>query len=181
MIMKKTFLISLLSIAGFCGYAQTEGVQVNVDRAGCLRDADMPANAVPAWPKSAYTPAPAQDASCAPCYEYKNKRGTAIMECPFLVFPSQAGEDLPGTSAVTVTGNDISLETPNTYTGNYPACSKKMYPAHTEPVWPKSAYTPTGNPNCAPCYEYTNKRGTVIMECPYLTFPSEREKAEKGQ
>jgi len=142
----------------------------------------MPANAVAAWPKSTYTASPVQDASCAPCYEYTNKRGTAIMECPFLVFPSQSAEViLPGQSAVTtVPGNNLDIQTEHAYSGNYPACSKDLYPAHTKPVWPKAAFKPTGNPNCAPCYEYTNKRGTVIMECPYLVFPSEREKTENS-
>ena len=140
----------------------------------------MPANAVPAWPKSAYTPAPSQDPSCAPCYEYTNKRGTVIMECPFLVFQSEGtGILLPGTS-MTTTSSSIDVQAEHTYTGNYPACSKKLYPAHTTPVWPKTAYTPTGNPDCAPCYEYTNKRGTVIMECPYVVFPSEKETLEKS-
>ena len=173
--MKKTFLISLLSFITLYGFAQSTDAPLNVSKAVCLRDPDMPANAVPAWPKSAYTPVPAQDASCAPCYEYKNKHGFLIMECPFLVFQETTGDLLPGTSAAMITpDNSIDMQVQNTYTGEYPACSKKLYPPHTTPVWPKSAYTPTGNPNCAPCYEYTNKRGAVVMECPYLVFPSEK-------
>lgn len=172
--MKKTLLISALSFISLCGFAQSSRT-VNVDKAGCLREADMPANATPAWPKSDYTPAPAQNPSCAPCYEYTNKRGTAIMECPFLIFKTQ-GEAvlLPGTSAVAPMPGNIDVQVAHSYTGNYPTCSKNLYPPHTKPVWPKTAYTPTGNPDCAPCYEYTNKRGTVIMECPYLVFPYEK-------
>jgi hypothetical protein len=171
--MKKIFILPILLLIASYGFAQTDAPD-HAKKTGCLTDPDMPRNAVPAWPKSAYTPV--EDASCAPCYEYTSKRGTVIMECPFLIFPSQASSMLPGTSAVAtehdVNGN-VNVQEQHTYTGNYPACSKKLYPPHSTPVWPKTAYTPTGNPDCAPCYEYTSKKGTVIMECPYLIFPSE--------
>ena len=176
--MKKALLISLLTFVTSYGFAQSADAPGRVNNAHCSVDPDMPKNAVPAWPKSAYTAT--QDPSCAPCYEYKNKRGTEIMECPFLIFASANNSALlTGSSAMTVTPDDngsMDVQSQNSYTGEYPACSKSMYPAHTTPVWPKTAYTPVGNPDCAPCYEYTNKRGTVIMECPYLIFPSEKGK-----
>ena len=174
--MKKAIIISALLLAARYGYAQSADGPVITNKAKCMADPDMPKNATPAWPESAYTPV--GDPSCAPCYQYTNKRGLAIMECPFLVFPSQGNVTLLG-GASTVTANitnDITVETSNSHTGNYPTYSKNMYPPHTTPVWPKSTYTPTGNPNCAPCYEYKTRKGTEVMECPYLTFDADNGK-----
>lgn len=53
----------------------------------CKRAPNMPAGAVPAWPKSQYTAL--QDPSCPPCYEYRSKYGYMVMECPFLRFPPE--------------------------------------------------------------------------------------------
>jgi hypothetical protein len=54
----------------------------------CRRAPHMPANAVPAWPESHYTPL--QDPACPPCYKYKSKKsGITIMECPYGNFPSE--------------------------------------------------------------------------------------------
>ena len=50
----------------------------------CKLDANMPANAKPAWPKSNYISLVSPQ--CAPCYTYTNKRGLDIMECPGLIF-----------------------------------------------------------------------------------------------
>ena len=50
-------------------------------------------------------------------------------------------------------------------------------PKGAVPAWPKSAYIPTGNPECAPCYTYTSKHGLTIMECPGLWFLPEGSKA----
>jgi len=43
-------------------------------------------------------------------------------------------------------------------------------PANAKLAWPSSGYLPTQDPACAPCYTYTSKHGTDIMECPYLNF-----------
>ena len=179
--MKKLLIISFLSFAALQAFAQTGNETVKVNTAGCMKDPDMPKNAVPAWPKSAYTPV--GNPKCAPCYQYKNKHGLTIMECPFLVWPPADGgsadnSPLPASAAVTVpatTDDGVAVESQNTYTGNYPACKRPAgMPANAKPVWPSSAYTPVGDPKCAPCYEYTKKNGLTIMECPDLVFPPEK-------
>ncbi len=178
--MKKALIISLLSFITSYGFAQSADAPTRINKVQCMSDPDMPANAVLVWPESAYTPVADESRSCPPCYEYKDKRGHSIMECPFAIFSSQTkGDLLNGTPAVTTiseVNGEINVQTVNTYIGNYPACSKNLYPPHSTPVWPKSAYTPTGNPNCAPCYEYTSWKGTAVMERPYLVFPSEGSK-----
>ena len=166
--MKKTFMISFLLVAAINVFAQSTGQPTKIDKAGCRVDPDMPKNATPAWPASAYTPV--EDQSGAPCYEYTNKHGLTIMECPFLVFPP-TGDAAPGAVTLTETNDDINVQAENTYTGHYPACKRPTgMPKNATPVWPKSAYVPTGDPACPPCYEYTNKHGLTIMECPKLVF-----------
>jgi len=77
--MKKTFLILLLTLAALNMYAQSDvQTTTNSNGAVCKKFPNMPANAVPVWPKGAYTPL--EDASCPPCYEYKRKNGIMTME-----------------------------------------------------------------------------------------------------
>ena len=169
--MKKVFIIPLLLLVTFYADAQATNTPVRVNDVVCKTDPDMPANAVRVWPKSAYTPT--QDPSCAPCYQYKNKYGHTIMECPFLIFSPADENVIPGAAVINVQATDngdVNVQSQNTYTGNYPACDRSRFPKYSTPVWPKSAYIPTGNPNCPPCYEYTSKHGVAIMECPYLVF-----------
>ncbi len=130
----------------------------------------MPANAVAVFPKSAYTPV--EDPSCPPCYEYTTKRGLKVMECPFALFPPEKSAT-ERTQTVTRTENNqtMAVESQNSYTGNYTSCAKELgMPAGATPVYPKSAYVPTGSADCPPCYEYTTKRGLKVMECPNLWF-----------
>jgi hypothetical protein len=169
--MKKALIIPLFLLMAATSFAQTANGPIKVNTAVCRTDPDMPKNAVLVWPKSDYTPT--QDPSCAPCYEYKNKYGHTVMECPFLVFSKQADDAAQGATEITTQTTDngaMDVRSQGTYTGNYPACDKNRFPKYSTPVWPKSAYIPTGNPNCAPCYEYTSKHGVAVMECPYLVF-----------
>ncbi len=46
---------------------------------------NMPANAVPVYPKGDYTPLTNQP----PCYQYKTKKGLDVMECHGLWFPPE--------------------------------------------------------------------------------------------
>lgn len=169
--MKKIIIISILALAALNTNAQSSDAA-----AKCKKAPNMPANAVPAWPKSAYTPA--GDPSCAPCYTYKTKRGLEVMECPFAYFPAEHSNstyEAPVADVNTMsTVNTLEVQAQNTYTGNYPGCPKMPnMPKNAKLVYPKSAYTPTGDPSCAPCYEYTTKRGLEVMECPHLWFPPE--------
>ncbi|MCW3121503.1 MAG: hypothetical protein JWQ38_995 [Flavipsychrobacter sp.] len=49
-------------------------------------EAPIPANAVPVYPKGAYTPL----TDGAPCYQYKTKKGLQVMECHGLWFPPES-------------------------------------------------------------------------------------------
>ena len=119
----------------------------------------MPAKAVQVFPKDAYIPL--EDKSCPPCYQYRGIHGTMVMECPFIL-PAQPGNTGSGPQTT-----NIDLQSQNTYTGNYPACNKiQGMPANAKLVYPRATYLPAGNPACAPCYEYTTKRGLKVMECP---------------
>lgn len=167
--------MSLLAVAALDAGAQSANKTV------CKKAPNMPANAVMVFPKSAYTPV--QDPSCPPCYEYTTKRGLRVMECPFALFPpekSASERSAEATSHTEVTrtesngsGTTVGMESQNSYTGNYnySRCAKELnLPAGATPVYPKSAYVPSGNPDCPPCYEYTTKRGLKVMECPNLWF-----------
>jgi len=180
--MKKTFLISLLTLGAVTMYAQSDNNSTNNNGAVCKKFQNMPANAVAVWPKGAYTPL--EDPSCAPCYEYKSKHGVMIMECPYLQFPAEhstadAGAMntdyvAPVTTAQANSNESVAMQGQNSYTGNYPVCKRDPdMPANATPVWPKGQYTPLENQACAPCYEYRSKHGVMIMECPYLQFPAE--------
>jgi uncharacterized Zn-binding protein involved in type VI secretion len=183
--MKKTFLISLLSIAALTTYAQSSenpGVTISKNGAVCKQFPNMPANAYPVWPKGTYTPL--EDPSCPPCYEYTSKHGTLRMECPYLQFPAEhstAGntdntELAPVTTARANANENVQYQAQSSYTGNYPVCKQfPNMPANAHPVWPKGDYTPLEAQACPPCYEYKSKKtGIMIMECPYLRFPAER-------
>ena len=52
---------------------------------------------------------------------------------------------------------DICLKDPN-------------MPAGAKLTWPASEYVSAMDPSCPPCYTYTSKYGTDIMECPFVTF-----------
>jgi hypothetical protein len=177
--MKKTFLISVLTLAAFSMYAQSADQQTTTSYNGavCKRFPNMPAGATPVWPKGAYTPT--QDASCPPCYEYTSKHGVRIMECPYLQFPPEHATAAADAGVAPVTAaqptGDLQVQSQNSYTGNYPVCKRDPdMPANAKPVWPKGEYTPLEAQACAPCYEYKSKRtGIMIMECPFLRFPAE--------
>jgi len=167
--MKNLLIISLISFAGYTATAQAT-------HAVCKKAPNMPANAKLVFPKSAYTPL--QDASCPPCYEYTTKRGLKVMECPYAWFKPEGTSTSAPVAVRTVTHNDngtMEMQSQNTYGGNYPSVCERLpnMPADAKMVWPKSNYTPTGNPACPPCYEYTTKRGLQVMECPNLWFPAE--------
>lgn len=179
--MKKTFLISLLSLAAFSMNAQTVTTDKN---AVCKKFPHMPAGATAVWPSGTYTPT--QDPSCPPCYEYKSKRtGVMIMECPYLNFPAEKSSATASNAVMEQNYEPVTRTQPNTdrivmqsqnsYTGNYPAVCKRDpdMPANAKPVWPAGTYTATQDPSCPPCYEYKSKRtGVMIMECPFLRFPA---------
>lgn len=174
--MKTTIIISLLSLATLGAYAQSNQV--------CPKPANMPKNAVMVYPKSAYTPV--GDPSCPPCYLYTRKSGLQVMECPYAWFKEgndnnnqtvqttrYSTQPTQATTAQTYTNGVISMESQRSYTGNYnySQCAKDLrMPSGATPVYPKSAYVPTGNPDCPPCYEYTTKSGLKVMECPNLWF-----------
>ena len=199
--MKKTILISLLVIAAMDIHAQSAN-RPTINNDVCKSFPNMPANAVPAWPKTAYTPL--EDPKCPPCYEYVSQHGTLRMECFYLQFPPervtptgvrevtlQKDVDLypqpdanryppvnvqsSNTSTEKTYNENTSANTEKIYTGNYPAVCKRFpdMPANGHPVWPKGTYTPLQDPSCPPCYEYVSKHGTLRMECPYLQFPPE--------
>jgi len=176
--MKRTILISLLTLAAFSMNAQT--TTTNYDGAVCKKFPHMPANATAVWPKGTYTPT--QDPSCPPCYEYTSKHGVLIMECPYLQFPAEHGAangisyeaQAPVIRAQANTTENVAWQAQNSYTGNYPVCKKDAdMPRNAKPVWPKGTYTPLEDQACPPCYEYTSKHGIQIMECPFLRFPAE--------
>jgi len=174
-IMKTSLLISLFCIASIGSYAQdVQKDQSATNNAVCRKYPDMPKGAKPAWPKT--TPYVSNVApQCAPCYTYTRKSGLKVMECPGLWFlPEGAGKD----NGNTVQTDGMNVQAQNVYTGNYPKVCKRdpNMPANAVPVWPKGEYTPTQDPACAPCYEYTTKHGLGVMECPYLYFPAEEEK-----
>jgi hypothetical protein len=171
--MKKILLLPVLMLAAISLQAQSMDRPATLNNnAVCKSFPDMPANAVPIWPKGAYTPL--EDPSCPPCYEYTSKHGTLRMECPYLQFPPEHENQAAVMEKQTNTGRSIQMQSENTYSGNYPSCKRfPDMPANAVPVWPKGAYTPLQDPSCPPCYEYTSKHGTLRMECPYLQFPPE--------
>lgn len=69
----------------------------------------------------------------------------------------------------------LSLLTVNIFAQDKSAvCPRDLNePKSAVPAWPKSAYVPTGNPDCPPCYEYTRKSGLRTMECHHLWFTPE--------
>jgi hypothetical protein len=160
--MKSTVMILLLSFITVNIFAQTNKHSV------CKPDP----NAVPAWPKSAYVPTGNPD--CAPCYEYTRKSGIRTMECHHLWFAPEGSNTTRETNSTTQNGTreQLNVQREGSYGGNYPAVCKRDpgTPANAKPAWPKSAYIPTGNPSCAPCYEYTRKSGLKVMECHHLWF-----------
>ena len=164
--MKTTIIITaLLSFATIGSNAQSA-------KTSCQRPADMPANAVMVYPRSAYTPL--GDPACPPCYQYTTKRGLQVMECPYATFNAdQTPSVTPIPLVTTQNGNNSTIDvlSQNTYTGNYPVCKRDPdMPANAWLVWPKTAYKSNGNPACAPCYEYKSKNGILVMECPDVTF-----------
>jgi hypothetical protein len=180
--MKKTILISALLLGAASMNAQTT-YQTTTNHAVCKSFPNMPANAVPVWPKGTYTPL--EDPACPPCYEYTSKHGTRRMECPYLRFPPEHSTSTTVNNEVTEqtttdyapvnAGRSMDVQSNRTYTGNYPAVCKSFpdMPRNAHPVWPKGTYTPLEDPSCPPCYEYVSKHGTLRMECPYLRFPPE--------
>jgi hypothetical protein len=166
--MKTTLLISLLCIASIGSYAQDNSTQVNTDKpAVCKKYAEMPKGAVLVWPKSAYVPV--GDPSCPPCYEYTSKHGLTVMECPGLWF-------LPDNATTAQANTDLDVQSVKAYTGNYQKVCRRDpdMPKNAVPAWPSGPYVSLqGNPECAPCYEYTSKHGIRVMECPFLYFPPE--------
>jgi len=169
--MKTTVLISLLCIASLGSYAQESKDQSVVkNTAVCRKYERMPAGATLAWPSSQYISK--VDPQCAPCYTYVRKSGLKVMECPGLWFPPEnVTSDM-----TTVHPWDVNVQDHNTYTGNYPKVCKRDadMPRGAKPAFPKSEYTPTQDPSCAPCYTYTRKSGLKVMECPFLYFPAEK-------
>jgi hypothetical protein len=167
--MKKLLLISLLSVAALNVFGQADNVQTGTDKV-CKPLANMPKKAVQVWPQSAYVPL--SDPKCAPCYEYKGKFGTTVMECPQARFLLENDNVTDRSNAVNAgNNNNVSMEAQSAYTGNYPICRKPAnMPANAVMVWPKGEYTPTGDPKCAPCYQYRTAKGTEVMECPYLRW-----------
>jgi len=172
----------LLCITTIGAYAQS------TDKAVCKSFPNMPARAVPVFPKTAYTPL--EDPSCAPCYEYRSKYGYMVMECPYLRFPPEHGNKEVATTeairvpynansldaAAKVETNTIEAQTQHAYSGNYPAVCLRSpnMPKGAKQVFPKSEYTSLEDPSCPPCYEYRSKYGYMVMECPFLRFPPER-------
>jgi hypothetical protein len=136
--------------------------------ATCRKSAGTPKRAVPAWPsKTDYTSL--TEPSCAPCYKYTTRNGLKVMECPFLLLPPQGGTPVTINETSTAAGFTLRHKA---YTGNYPSCRRDPdMPKRAKVAWPKAAYTPIGDPKCAPCYQYTTKRGLKVMECPNLWFP----------
>ncbi len=173
--MKQTILISLLSIASLSVFAQGTDKQ-------CKRLPDMPATAAPTWPSSPYISK--VDPHCAPCYTYTRKSGLEVMECPGLWFPPEDAnketiDAWQQSAIVNYPTNEqiaaVEVRAAKSYTGNYPVCKRDPnMPKNAKLVYPKSAYAPTQNANCAPCYEYTRKSGLKVMECPYALFPAEK-------
>ncbi len=130
---------------------------------------DAPANAVPAYPSAGdYTAL--QD---PPCYRYKNTRGHEVMECPGARFAPEQSATTESSVAVNDQSNgNWNVNQEKTFLGYYPDV-RSLYPqapANAVPAWPKSAYTELKNP---PCYEYKNKRGLTVMECPGAQFEPE--------
>ena len=164
--MKQSIIIALFSLVTMGAYAQDA-------KKVCQKAPNAPARAVATFPESAYTPT--GDPSCAPCYTYKTKRGLEVMECPFLYFPGKGGSE--GSTASQTTYTTVNAQDQRSYTGNYSKayCARDPHmPKNGHTVYPKSDYIPTGNPACAPCYEYTTKRGLKVMECHDLLFPPEQ-------
>jgi hypothetical protein len=154
--MKTTIIISLLSLTSLTGFCQAINGPVNDNTPVCRKAPNMPTRAIPAWPQEAYIPL--EDKSCAPCYEYRSKRGTMRMECPFI---------MPVAPGYTTNTTTVDVQGQNTYTGNYPVCKEELHmPANAKAVFPSSEYTSLGTPGCAPCYEYTTRHGLTVMECP---------------
>jgi len=69
----------------YSGYLPDRQTFCRADLNYCRVDPQMPANAVPAWPKNT-SYIMLQD---PPCYEYINKHGLKIMECHGLRFPPE--------------------------------------------------------------------------------------------
>ena len=169
--MKKTFLISLITIATCSAFAQTD--ITTATNPSCKPAPRMPANAVMVWPTTDYVHL--GDPKCAPCYEYTGIHGLPVMECPNARFITKNDN---------VTKRDGSLELPSGYTtqasvlanntaSNLPCAKPMRMPANARLVWPdapKSDYTMVGNPECPPCYVYTTKKGLSVMECPGLRW-----------
>lgn len=169
--MKRILIITLLSLATASAFAQTEDAGTATKHTVCKRDPNMPANAKPAWPKSDYTPT--QDPSCAPCYTYTRKSGLKVMECPFLLFPPEHKGATADVSAQTDNAGNMNVQSQKAYTGNFANCKRDpLAPRNAKAAWPKSDYIPVGNTACAPCYEYTTKRGLKVMECHNALFPA---------
>lgn len=189
--MKTSLSILLLCLATTGSYAQSTDQPATINTAVCKTFPNMPARAVPVFPKTAYTPL--EDPSCPPCYEYRSKYGYMVMECPYLRFaPEHGNKELTTDEAITVPytantaydantkGNILVAETQHSFTGNYPpVCLRAQnMPKGAKQVFPKSAYTPIEDPSCPPCYEYRSKYGYMVMECPFLRFAPEHKDKE---
>jgi len=194
--MKTTLIISLLCLSGLGAYAQStddeaaqrkqiqeQALTIYCETNGNMPGAtmhyktnysnvhaaypDAPLSAVPVWPSGNYTALQEP-----PCYKYKNSEGKWITECPGARFtPPQCTDPEAAMNEIHANGS-LNVNVESSFTGNYPDL-RSVYPqapANAVPAWPSSPYTELKNP---PCYEYTNKRGLKVTECPGAQFEPE--------
>src|ERR1700748_16388 len=135
--MKKTLFISLMCLSSIGGFAQ---IQYTLKEMPQLDDNGQPVTVTPTFN------APCKMVADEPCTMYK-KNGEVVLNCPTLRYEPQ----------------EICEQQEGQYSGYYPYKLDPAMPANAVPAMPVSTpYKLFKNP---PCYEYTNKRGLVIMEC----------------
>jgi hypothetical protein len=195
--MKTSLIISLLCLSAMGGYAQSvddeatarQDIHNKALEIYCRTNGNMgpgtimhyktnysnvhaayptaPANAVPAWPSGSYTALQEP-----PCYKYKNSEGKWVTTCPGASFaPPQCQTPEAALNQIEQNGN-LNVKAEKSYTGNYPDLHSvyPQAPANAVPAWPSGEYTQLKDP---PCYEYTNKRGLKVTECPGAQFEPE--------
>ena len=161
--MKTTIIISLLCIGSVSSFAQHQ-----------YTTKDVPP-LVNNGPKVMVTPAfdgNYKVVTDEPCYMYK-KHGLVVLECPGIWFEPETKQTDEPTAMNVNTDGTITVQSSGSYTGNYPKTYNVNFsvPAHATPVYPTGEYTSLV-PG-APCYQYTTKKGLVVMECPGAWFPPE--------
>ena len=169
--MKTSLLISFLCLASMSGYAQYQYSTKNLPP---LKNDGKRVAVTPAFDQ------PYTVVSEPAVYVYKRKDGLVVMECPGILFAPEHGtatvaENSSYQTTLDVTGDNTNVRSENTYMGNYPGSTARyiihtVIPANAVPAYPSTPYTQLQDP---PCYQYTTKRGLVVMECHGLRFPPE--------